>query len=255
MKKIALVFVVMAIVFSCKETEKKAEEKQLSAQEIIDKSIAVSGGDAFSGSRISFDFRGRTYISEGKSWRSRLERITTDSTGTVRDVLNNSSFSRYINGELTQVPDTMVSRYSNSVNSVHYFAYLPYGLNSKAVNKELLGEISLKEKTYYKVKVTFDEEGGGDDFEDIYLYWIDKDMFTVDYLAYEFGVNGGGMRFREAFNIRTVNGIRFVDYHNFKPEEGTVDFYTIDDLFEKGELELVSEIKLENLSVTPCNEC
>ena len=48
-----------------------------------------------------------------------------------------------------------------------------------------------------------------------------------------------------------VNGIRFVDYENYKLEPWeTVDMQTIDELFEAGELELLSEIKTEAISVT-----
>lgn len=92
----------------------------------------------------------------------------------------------------------MALKYYNSVNSVHYFAYLPQGLNDKAVQKELLGEVVLKGEPYYKVRVTFAQEGGGNDYEDVFIYWFHKQKFTMDYLAYEFHVDGGGMRFREA---------------------------------------------------------
>lgn len=255
MKKIILVVAFLTAVASCKKTEKKEPEKQLTAGEIIDKSIAVSGGKYFPEKQISFDFRGTTYISEGNSWRNRMERIKTDSVNTTRDVLYNAAFTRYINGELTKVPDSMTSRYSNSINSVHYFAYLPYGLNSKAVNAALLDEATVKEKDYYKIKVTFDQEGGGDDFEDVYLYWIDKTSFTMDYLAYEFHVNGGGMRFREAYNIRTVSGIRFADYNNFKPLDKETTLYDLDSLFGEDKLELLSKIELENVEVAPCKNC
>jgi len=71
--------------------------------------------------------------------------------------------------------------------------------------------------SYYKLKVTFDQDGGGDDFDDTYVYFFNKATFKPDYLAYDFHVNGGGMRFREAYNERYVNGIRFVDYNNMKP--------------------------------------
>ncbi|MEM9686700.1 MAG: DUF6503 family protein, partial [Bacteroidota bacterium] len=77
----------------------------------------------------------------------------------------------------------------------------------------------------------------------------------MDYLAYEFHVNGGGLRFREAYNIRTVNGIRFVDYNNFKPKTKNTNIYDLDNSFENGELELLSEIILEDVEVSPCKTC
>ena len=65
--------------------------------------------------------------------------------------------------------DSTRSKLSNAVNSVHYFAYLPYGLNGSAVHKELLGTTTLKNKEYYKIRVTFSEAGGGEDYEDVFM--------------------------------------------------------------------------------------
>ena len=128
---------------------------------------------------------------------------------------------------------------------------LPFGLNDKAVNKTLLGEVKIKDKDYYKVKVTFDQDMGGEDFEDVYLYWFNKQTLKPDYLAYEFHVNGGGQRFREAFNERYVDSIRFVDYNNYKPKVKGTDIMDIDSLFEADGLELLSKIELFELTVNP----
>jgi hypothetical protein len=40
-----------------------------------------------------------------------------------------------------------------------------------------------------------------------------------------------------------------VDYNNFKPKENTVLLEKLDELFEQGELQLLSKIELENVSV------
>ena len=37
----------------------------------------------------------------------------------------------------------------------------------------------------------------------------------MDYFAYDFETDDSGTRFREAYNARTVGGIRFQDYLNF----------------------------------------
>ena len=150
-----------------------------------------------------------------------------------------------------QLPDTMSIKYANSVNSVHYFARLPYGLNDPAVRKELIGETTIKDKKYYKVKVTFKEDNGGDDFDDIYFYWFNKETFKPDFLAYKFHVDGGGIRFREAYNERYVGNIRFVDYTNLKPKEMLASIFTIDSLYEAGGMELLSKIELDSIQVTP----
>ena len=126
-------------------------------------------------------------------------------------------------------------------------------LNKKSlplkIEKELLGEIDIKGTSYYKVKVTFSEDNGGDDYDDTYLYWFNKQTFKPDYLAYDFHTNGGGMRFREAYNERYVGGIRFVDYYNSKPTVSSAEIMNIDSLFIKDQLELLSKIELENITI------
>ena len=172
--------------------------------------------------------------------------------GLVYDMKQGDRFVRTIEEETIALSDSLSNVYANSINAVFYFALLPYGLNDPAVNKEVIGEVTLKGHEYYKIKVTFDEQGGGEDFDDVYLYWVNKKTWKPDYLAYEFHVNGGGMRFREAYNERYVNGIRFVDYRNYKPTSAAA-ITSLDSLFEANALELLSDIKLEHVAVSPGN--
>ena len=120
------------------------------------------------------------------------------------------------------------------------------------MNKKLLGETQIGDSQYYRVEVTFDEKGGGEDYDDIYIYWINKETFKTDYLAYEFNIDGGGTRFREAFNERIINGIRFVDYNNYKAT-ANISVYELEALFKIKELELLSTIRLEDIDVNPDN--
>lgn len=244
MKKL-FVFLLIFSLISCKEKEMAKP----SAQNLVDKAIAVSGGDLYKSSNVSFTFRDRVYHSERYGNQKILRRVFVKDSAVVMDIKEPEVFCRYINDSLVVVPDTLANAYSNSVNSVHYFAYLPYGLNESAVNKEFLGEVNIKDSDYYKVKVTFNEEGGGDDFEDIYIYWFNKETSKPDYLAYDFQVNGGGMRFREAYNERYIKGIRFVDYKNYKPKVKNRSIFSIDSLYMKDDLELLSKIELKNISV------
>ncbi len=224
----------------------------MAVQDIVDKSIEVSGGNLNSLCNISFALRDVRYELENSKGKRVLKRISKKDSTVFLDVLKHSGFQRYINGIPVNVADSMATKYSNSINSVHYFAYLPYGLNDPAVNKKLLGETQIGDRQYYKVEVTFDEKDGGEDFDDVYLYWFDKETFKPDYLAYEFHVDGGGTRFREAFNERIINGIRFVDYNNYKAADN-ISVYELEALFKTEELELLSRIRLENIEVNPDN--
>ena len=246
MKRYILPFLALCLL-NCKEPKSES----LTAQQIVAKSIEDSGGLKYKDHNTSFVFRNKSYASEMIDGKKILKRITSLDSVSIVDVKSNSGFQRFINDTLVSLPDSIANRYANSVNSVHYFARLPFGLNDLAVNKTLLREESIKGKSYFKVKVTFDQAGGGDDFDDTYIYWFDKQSFKVDYLAYDFHVNGGGQRFREAYNERYVSGIRFVDYSNFKPVSKESDLLEIGKNFEKGTLELLSKIELKDIRVTP----
>lgn len=244
--KRTLTAILVLLTIACKEKPKA----DITVQEIIDKSIEVSGGRHYQSSNTSFEFRNRKYISQNNDGKKILKRISVLDSITIVDIKSNSTFQRFMNDTLVKLPDSISTRYANSVNSVHYFARLPYGLNDNAVNKELLGDETIKGQEYHKIKVTFDQAGGGDDFDDTYVYWFNKETFKPDYLAYDFHVNGGGQRFREAYNERYINGIRFVDYNNYKPKSKGVAILTIGQLFEKNELELLSKIELNKITAS-----
>ncbi len=244
-----LLFLGIVILASCKN-EKNPE---LTAQMVIDSSIAVSGGDLYGNTFRSFTFRDRNYISENGNGPQVLKRIFKNDTATILDVRTNQKFERYINDSLVQLHDTIAAKYANSVNSVHYFAELPNGLNDPAVKKELLGEVIVKGQKYHKIKVTFDQANGGDDFDDTYVYWFNAETWKPDLLAYEFHVDGGGMRLREAYNERYVNGIRFVDYNNYKTKDMETSILKIDSLFENGSLKFLSKIELKDTEVSQGN--
>jgi len=82
------------------------------------------------------------------------------------------------------------------------------------------------------------------------LYWINEETGIIDYLAYNYIVNGGGVRFREAINSRKINDIVFQDYINYKPESKETPLNELDNLFENGQLKELSRIISEDITVS-----
>ncbi len=238
------------------EPPEAAEPIMSEVERIVDQVVQRHGGDLYKNSMVRFTFRDRVYKATRRGGSFEYERLFTNDAGEeVRDVLNNSGLYREINGARVALTAKDSSAYANSVNSVLYFALLPYFLNDQAVNKEYLGEVTIKNEPYHKIKATFEQQGGGKDFEDVYVYWFHRDSLTMDYLAYNYQTDGGGARFREAYNILNVNGIRFADYINFKPkDERNLDVETFDRLFEQGDLEELSRIDSENIEVILLSE-
>lgn len=253
--KYVSIIVFTLVMFSCKNEKKDLVNQSLSAIEIVNKSIEVSGGDAFENAVISFNFRDKHYSARRHNGQFELSRLSIENkSDSIVDMLNNEGFSRIRNGDRIKLADSMATAYSASVNSVHYFSVLPYGLNNEAVNKELLGEEKIKNKDYYKIKVSFSEQGGGEDYEDVFVYWVDKKSFKVEYLAYSYKENNDvGMRFREAYNERFVEGLRFVDYNNYKVEGSAIALEHLGKAFENRQLELLSKIELNQIEVELIN--
>ena len=234
----------LLILISCKPAE-----ANLTAQQIIDKTIVFSGVDKVVNSEITFKFRDIQYAAIRKNESFKLQRYFIKDSIAIVDGLTNNGYERLENTKRVEVADSMISRYSNSINSVHYFSVLPYGLNDKAVQKKILESSIIKGKEYYKIEISFSENGGGEDFEDVFIYWIGKENFLIDYLAYSYHTNGGGIRFRVLKEQCVKGGIRFVDYYNYKPIDTEISLLDTDKAFENNELKKVSEIILKDITV------
>lgn len=245
------------LAIACQETTEEKPPSTITlatadnpAQKIIDQCIEKHGGTAYEQLEISFAFRDRTYQGRREGGQFTYERLLVEEDGTkILDILDNQRLIRQTNGEKVQLTAKDSSAYANSVNSVFYFALLPYFLNDPAAIKTYLGSSNIKGEPYHKIKVHFRQEGGGKDFEDEFVYWIHRDHLTMDYLAYNYLTDGGGARFREAYNIRTIEGIRFADYINYKPDPDSRNVVQFDVLFEQGKMKELSRIDTENIEV------
>ncbi len=232
------------IFFSCQSSDP--------AQTIIDKSVAYHGGESYNQIKLEFDFRDKHYIVQKNGGDFHYERIQTDSTGAeIRDILTNAEAYRTLNGQKVSVPDTTMDKYKYSVNSVAYFVLLPAPLRDPAVKKEYIGEFSIKGKTYDKVKVSFAQEGGGKDYDDVFVYYFDKEDGSMDYLSYLYYTDETGMRFREAYNPRRVGGVLVQDYINFAPTDSALavtdeNLLSLDTLYVQGKLKELSRIENKN---------
>lgn len=223
---------------------------QPNAKQIIEEAVEAHGGAEYEQLDVSFDFRNMQYRIEKNDGGFRYTRKQTDSTGQVTtDVLSNDGMIRQINGRVVDLPDSMVQKYSSSINSVAYFFLLPGPLLDPAVQTEFLGEESIRGKAYDKIRVTFKADGGGEDHQDVFVYWIDKKLHVIDYFAYAYATNGGGVRFREAIDVQVQNGLRFCNYINYGSEDLSMSVESMGKLFDENKLKEVSRIINSNVQV------
>ena len=233
----------LLLLVACKDINDKTVE------EIINKSIEVSGFNT-NEIDITFDFRAYHYEFFRKDYNFTYARTTIKDDKKIRDELSSTKgLKRFIDSVPESLTDSLAMVYSNSLNSVMYFFQLPKPLLDGAVYSELLDEIKIEGATYWTIKVYFSEEGGGDDYQDEYRYWINQDTYEIDYLAYNYTTEGGGIRFRKAIKKKRVKGILFQDYQNFSPSNKFEPLDSLPQIYEDGLLSQISLIENKNIIV------
>ena len=218
--------------------------------ELVNEAIKASGWNKFKNNDIEYDFRGTHYKVFHNNGHFIYEKIYLDTTqGIIREGMTNDSTYMELNGLAILLGEQQIKKIRSSINQVVYFNLLPYKLNDVSVNKKFVGEANINGKEYYKVKVTFDEEGGGDDYNDWFLYWFEKETKSMDYFAYYYHVNDASSRFRAVKKKHEINGFTFYDWENFTSDEIGEDIESYDKLYSEGKLKKVSDIELKNIEV------
>ena len=243
--------ILLLFVWSCENKASSSQKKILThkGQEVIDQAIIAHGQHLFENATLSFLFRDKQYSSKRSDTAYIYTRSFKDGSALIEDILINSThFSRKKNGASIEVSKEWAGKYGRSINSVLYFFQLPYLLNDPAVKKIDQGTKQIKGENYYQIKVSFQIENGGEDYEDEYLYWIDVNTFEVDYLAYNYITDGGGVRFRSAINKRRVNGLLVQDYINYAPMNKKIPLSSLITEFEKGAL--IERSRIINSEIT-----
>lgn len=230
------------------ELETPVVQKLSDAERILAATYKAHGGDLYSTAAYSFTFRKKEYNFVNKGYQFRYE-VNYEEKGTqITNVLENGTLTGFENGKEVRLTQKDIDKYTEALNSVIYFATLPHKLNDKAVNKAYKGTTKIKGVSYDILEIMFEQEGGGKDFDDEFHYWINQETHIIDYIAYNYTVNEGGVRFRVAFNPRKVGGIHFQDYVNYKAPLGT-PLKDLPSMYENGTLEEMSKIKTEDIKI------
>lgn len=228
-----------------------------SAGAVVDSAIAAHGGPVLDSAVVSFNFRGDHYRIRQEGGQFHYRRTFTDSLDQrVVEGLTNEGPYRVVDGDTASLSADERSSVKTTVNSVSYFALLPHPLSDPAVQPEYHGRDTIDGTAYHRIKVTFDQEGGGDDWEDVFMYWFETDTYAMDYLAYAFGLapedTDRGTRFREAYNVRRRNGVRVADYMNYTSDTlGYDQMNQYPELWAQDALDLVSRVEIDSVTVRP----
>ncbi len=226
------------------------------AETILARARAFHGSSVLDDAVVTFRFRDARFRIRRRDGRFTYARTYRDSLGRrVREGLTNDSLFRFVEGQPVALSAEERAAVATDVNSVVYFALLPYFLDASAVQARHTGVDTIRGVPYYRVAVTFQQESGGRDWQDRFLYWFDQEDYSMDYLAYAYGLGPGeepGTRFRTAFNARRIGGVRFADYRNYTADTlAPSRFAAYPSLWAAGALDSVSTVALDSIRVRP----
>ncbi len=219
------------------------------AYAVVNEAIERHGGMRYDSLEMSFDMGDGRFILDKKGATFMYSRQFKDSLGQpVADFMDNDGFIRLVDGVSVGLSDDFRGELSRALEGTIFFILLPHGLNNRNARKEYIGHQNLKGEMYHVIKVGFSEGNSTEPYNATFLFWINMADQYVDYIAYEL-LDLDKLRFREAYNRREVNGLIIQDYYNYKPTDKEVTLHTLKDRYEKGKLELHSEINHKNISV------
>ncbi len=216
------------------------------AVSILDRAHEAHGGQRFNKANYGFTFRDKQFEFITEDGTELYSSFYEKEGKTYYDRIEGGSFYRLIDDTKQTLSEKETNTGFEALNSVIYFATLPHKLRDPAVNLYTAGTATIKGKAYDVLKVNFDEEGGGVDHDDNFLYWINQETNRIDYLAYDYKTNKGGVRFRSAFNPRVVTGVLFQDYVNYMAPVGTA-LIDLPALYEEDKLKELSIIATEEV--------
>ena len=225
---------------------------QAFAKRIIHASALHDSLGVLAEAAFEFRFRDRMYRYQRTGGAFSYERwwIDTTSLDTMRDVLHNDGLVRFANGVEVELEAKKATAYSGSVNSVIYFAFLPWALLDPGVEARYLGRDTIKGRALDQIEVGFAAapgHEGHDMHEDEYLYWFTPDTHELAYMSYSHA-DGKAPRLREPYNVRKVGGVTIRDYRNYHtPDNEPRSIKLLADNFNDDALPLLSTIELEGV--------
>lgn len=224
-------------------------ESTSQARVIITEAISAAGLDGLNEAAFVFRFRDKEYRYQQTGGTYTYERWWTDTTTNevIRDVLDNEGFVRYAAGQEAELTPKQYKDYSNSVNSVIYFAFMPWVLQDPAVVPVYLGQETIRGEALDKIGITFAGPDAGNDSGDQFRYWFTPQTRQLKYLAYNEPGNKFP-RFRVAYNQRQEAGLSVMDYYNYNlPGDSPSPVDDLAPAYGKDELNLLSKIDLVNI--------
>ncbi len=246
-----IVFTAFAVTARPAPAAEESEDAQARGRDIIRRAVRAHGHDKLAEATVQFRFRGTPYRMSRRGGRYRFERTVRRNGRVLAEVLTNDGYAPTLDGQPLSLPAPQRDARRRSLNSVVYFASIPFVLEDPAVRPRAGEPMTIKGRIYDTVEVRFTADGGGDDHDDVFLYWFDRETARLDYLAYSFRTGEGGVRLRVATDHTEVGGMTFIQWENYGLPDRRIPLDTLPARWLESRLPRLSAIRLDALTRVP----
>lgn len=222
---------------------------------IVRRSIDFHGGELYESSRVEMRLCSGSGCydleveSDGGLYRHRVAGPV--SAGHREVEATNDAVRYWLDGSEVEIPSPADARSLRDWATARiYFAFLPYRLDDPSVIQRDLGLERWGQRELHKVKITF-RAGSSTDDQDQFLYWFDPESARLEQFAYSYEGSPGGLRFRRLHDYRRVGGILFFDQRNLGIEGDGLSVDLITPEYVERSLRPISEVRLEEIAVSP----
>jgi len=247
------IFILLFSFFSCKEESKRTAV--VDADTLLENTINAHGGNLYKNSIISFKFKSFNYTLKRDDNDYEYQMIREE-----KDVLKeaktfNGGFEYFEDGEQKELSARLSSMFTNRINSMAYWIYIPYEFSTNDAIKEYIGKDVLRGNEYHKLKITYRQFEGLPEDDRIYILWIDTKKFEIDFVAVGNLNDTNGKKFYAAGNKRKIKGMLFSDYemYNTKTKSKEINFEDLGTSYNIGAMLRDNIVTYENISVERVN--
>jgi hypothetical protein len=236
-----------ALVAACSSGQTNGRGEASPGAKLVERVVAAHGASKLGEASVDFVFRGTPYRMTRSGGRYRYERWPSPRQ---HEVLTNDGYRFLVDGQPAKLSRAMLAARARDLNSVVYFASLPYPLLDEAVRPRPVGRQTVGGVEHDVLEIRFAEAGGGEDHDDVFRYWLDPATGQMRHLAYSFARSGGGVRFRVATSTEASGGVVFVNWANFGVDDPEVPLESLPGRWAQGDLPELSDIELGGVQVT-----
>ncbi|NND88766.1 MAG: hypothetical protein HKM28_05925 [Flavobacteriaceae bacterium] len=223
-------------------------EPQISADTILEKSIEAAGGEDFFHSTISFSIEDYEYVLKRDGYLTDFSLTREIDTTIYFSTYKGGLMHYYVNG--VEEPESMQSRkfLDARLDGFTFLSSMPHVFNENGTIVERLENVTIQQKEYYTLRITYKHQEGMEDRNIFYLY-IDPDTFYIDYVAFKLDVYQNFQNFRRNYNRRKIEGILFSDFYSFYPHDQSMPLDSLYHYYNKRDVREGPATEYKNISV------